>query len=466
MIRDKLTHQLPAHEHSHLPEQVVKLFSELQPMTQGTIRAVREALEHKVLKPRYGAYSKAPRPLYGAVPKIVNGKRYIPRGQDWYDRPYDVLLKLNPKCCTLKYIGPVVRQLSGDRPEGMTEEAWSAEVKRRVKVVKAQIDAQALRLLVALQEHRRDVASQQLSSSTTPSTTSSSSTTGGAGAGFFARRAGTGTNFRGGSASGSSFSALMASSDDEADGAGAPIKTPVELAKDVLEGWHGLYAEGKHLWPDAPAQAGEGDGAEGGGAAPQPKQQLDILGTGAYLLGRCKEQLPDLITVYRFLASIPGSAAQIERDQGRCLDYATRKRSCIGAAMLEMCGIVDAHRRDEPIVIKNVKQRTKAHLEECKPMLVREPEAWRFRQADLGGFHVDFDLDEDEEEVPDPEEWEEEVDVEGAPLRPGSDGDEEEEEAGGGGGEDDSLLFGGEGMFEEVDWGGEENDAAEVVVVE
>jgi len=49
---------------------------------------------------------------------------------------------------------------------------------------------------------------------------------------------------------------------------------------------------------------------------------------------------------------------------------------------------------------------------------VREPDAWIFRQNDLGDFEVDFDLHVGGGGVEETKEseWEEEVDMEGAPM--------------------------------------------------
>lgn len=361
------------------------------------------------------------------MPKIVNGTRRVPRGVDWYDRPYDILLKLCPRWATNEYIPKVIKALSNDLPADRKER--KAEVKRRAAAVKAQIDAQVLRLLVRIQKHRLATAAA----------TATQEQPGGGAGGFFRRRSSSGarTMFRGGGSatSASGYSALDADSeddDDSEDEASAPRAIdPVEAAKDMMRRWEDLVVEGKQLWPDKKQEEEQGEGSGGGGGGGQEQQQaprrqlLDILGTGTYLKTRCKETLPDLLTLYRAMAAIPGSAAQIERDQGRCLDYMTRKRASMDPKWMEICSIIDSHRRDTDIDLSAVKKRTPPELEAGLPRVVREPDAWVFRQQDLGDeFFVDFDVGAAmgggagaEEEKENDGEWEEEQDVEGEPLR-------------------------------------------------
>lgn len=344
------------------------------------------------------------------VPKIVNGTRRVPRGQDWVDRPYDILIKLNPRWATLEYINKIVKALSGPCPEGADPAEWKAEVKQRAERVKAQINAQVMRILVALHKKRLEGAGA------VPSTTTTSLGNSGAAAAFFRRR----ESYRGGSSFASSSGAALAASDSEDDEAGAAGPAdPVAAAKDTLRRWEALVAEGKRLWPN-PAAPPQQEG-EGGGGAPVPRQELDMLGTGKYLKERCKETLPILLTVYRIVAAISGAAAQVERDQGRCLDYVTRKRAKMHCKWMEMCSIIDSHRRDNPINLAEVKARTLAELEAGMPRVVREPAAWTFLSHDLDPFDVDFPIEADgdlgEEESKESDEgWEEDVDVEGEPY--------------------------------------------------
>ena len=66
-----------------------------------------------------------------------------------------------------------------------------------------------------------------------------------------------------------------------------------------------------------------------------------MLRRGRYLKERCKE------TLYRCVAATPGSAAQIERDQGCALDYMSRKRATLNTTWMEMFSVVDARVRSE-----------------------------------------------------------------------------------------------------------------------
>lgn len=344
------------------------------------------------------------------MPKIgPDGRRRVPRGEDWYNRPFDILIKLNPRWCTLDYIPRIVKALSGDPPAGMAEAAWKEEVKRRADVVKDQINAEVLRVLVAYYKNR----------STTDADAAADEMGGGATSMFPRAR----TTFRGGSSfTPSNFSALAGSDSESESEEGPGQPDPVVQAKDTMRRWEGLRGEGKRLWPDGQEQAADG-------AVAASVIKLDMLGTGAFLKERCADTLPELLVLYRVFGAIPGSAAQVERDQGRARDYYTRKRCSLDAKWVEICSIIDAHRRDTPIDLAKVKKRTAAELEAGLPKLVREPDAWVFRQQDIGLFNVDFDLDEGAGAEEEKEgEWEVEEDVEGEPLRDEAEGMEDDDD--------------------------------------
>lgn len=99
-------------------------FTFLQEMTKDTMWLVAEGMDKKFFRPRYWTWHKKPR----RVVDQPDGKMPTPlRDEDWFDRPFDILLVLDPQWTFGGYLYDIIDHMARKEREKYVVEGMLME---------------------------------------------------------------------------------------------------------------------------------------------------------------------------------------------------------------------------------------------------------------------------------------------------------------------------------------------------